>query len=225
MDDATLLADFARDKSEEAFKELVRRHVGMVYSVCYRQLRDAHWAEDVTQAVFILLVRKAASLPSGVVLGGWLYRSAVYACSNARDLKRTRSYHEKLVTPMRITTEPDLVERAELEGLLDEGLMELSKAQREVLVLRFFENKPLTEVCVSGAVSVCARKSAGFGMRAAAVHGTKRGGGDTAILAGVLIEQSAKAAPAGLAASAATAALGGTRCFRVTWPSLWDMAR
>ena len=82
-DDASLLAAFVRDRSEEAFKELVSRHVGMVYSVCYRQLRDAHWAEDVTQAVFILLARKAASLQSGVVLGGWLYRSAVFACSNA----------------------------------------------------------------------------------------------------------------------------------------------
>jgi RNA polymerase sigma factor (sigma-70 family) len=211
VDDATLLAAFVRDKSEEAFKELVKRHVGMVYSVCYRQLRDTHWAEDVTQAVFILLARKAANLQSGVVLGGWLYRSAVFACSNARDLKRTRSYHEKLVKPMRITTEPDLVERAELEGLLDEGLMELNKAQREVLVLRFFENKPLTEVArIRGQSLYATQKALDSGMARLRRFMAQRGVvATTAILAAVLIGQAAKAAPAGLATAAATAALGG----------------
>ncbi len=212
MDDSALLAAFATDKSEAAFQQLVERHVGMVYSVCRRQLRDAHWAEDVTQAVFILLARKAPNLPSQVVLGGWLYRTAVYACSNARDLKRTRTYHEKLVTPMKINSHVEDAERAEMDALLDEGLMELNKAQREVLVLRFFENKPMVEVARMRKQSLYAtQKSLDSGLARLRRFMAQRGVAVTAAVITVALgESAAKAIPAGLAATVGTAALSQT---------------
>ena len=210
MDDARLLADFARDRSEEAFQELVSRHVGMVYSVCRRQLGDAHWAEDVTQAVFILLARKAAGLPSNVILGGWLYKTAVFACSNARGLKRTRTYHENRVTPMKVRNDQEDLERAEIEGLLDEGLMQLTKAQREVLVLRFFEKKPVADVARMRKESIyMTQKTLDQGLARLRRFLAQRGVAATAaILVALLIEESARAVPAGLAAAAGSAALG-----------------
>jgi RNA polymerase sigma factor (sigma-70 family) len=212
MDDAALLAAFARDKSEEAFQELVRRHVGVVYSVCLRQLRDAHWAEDVTQAVFILLARKAGELPTHVVVGGWLYKAAFYACSNARDLQRTRVYHEKRVMPMANANEQDPVERAEMENLLDAGLMELNKAQREVLVLRFFENKSLQEVArIRGQTLYGTQKALDSGLAKLRRFLAQRGVSVTAaIIVAVMMEQSLKAVPAGLAANVGATALGGS---------------
>ncbi len=210
MDDADLLASFARDKSQDAFQELARRHVGMVYSVCRRQLGDAHWAEDVTQAVFILLARKAESLPPTVILGGWLYKTAVFACSNARGLKRTRTYHENRVTPMKVQTEQEDLERAEMEGLLDQGLMELSKSQREVLVLRFFEKKPLAEVARMRHESLyLTQKTLDSALAKLRRFLSRRGvaAASAAIHATLLIEQSAHAVPAGLAATVGNAAL------------------
>lgn len=212
MDDAGLLAAFVEKRSEEAFRALIDRHVNMVYAVCRRQLRDEHWAEDVTQAVFVLLARKAAELPPKVVIGGWLYKTAIYACSNARQLQRTRSYHESRVMPMKDADEDDPVERAEMEGLLDEALMELSEAQREVLVLRFFENKPLTEVArIRGETLYATEKAHQTGLARLRKFLSKRGVTATAaVLVTVMAQQATYAAPAGLAAACSAAAMGGT---------------
>ncbi len=58
MTEDKLLKRYVKDGSEEAFGEIVRRHLNLVYSVCRRSLGDAELANDITQAVFLLLVRR-----------------------------------------------------------------------------------------------------------------------------------------------------------------------
>src|SRR5579862_9366392 len=94
-DDLNLLREYARCQSEEAFATLVSRYVNLVYSVALRQVRDPHLAEEITQAVFIILARKAAALGNKTILAGWLCRTARYAGANALTMQRRRQHREQ----------------------------------------------------------------------------------------------------------------------------------
>src|SRR5689334_12838013 len=95
MNDLTLLRDYARNNSEAAFAELVSRHVNLVYSVALRYVRDPNLAEEITQAVFVILARKANSLNKKTVVSGWLCRTTYYAAANALKIQRRRQYREQ----------------------------------------------------------------------------------------------------------------------------------
>ena len=90
-DSRQLLADYARNGSEEAFRELVTRYLSLVYSTAIRLVGgDAHLAEDVAQTVFVDLARKARTLPGDVMLGGWLHRNTCFVAAKTMRGERRR---------------------------------------------------------------------------------------------------------------------------------------
>ena len=95
MSEEKQLLRYVKDGSEEAFAEIVRRHMNFVYSVCRRSLGDAELANDVTQAVFLLLAEKAKTLGPGTILTSWLFRTAHFACRNAAKTEFRRRYYER----------------------------------------------------------------------------------------------------------------------------------
>src|SRR6516162_10012147 len=78
MKDMALLGQYSGKGSEEAFAEIVRRHIDLVYSVALRYAGRAEDAQDIAQTVFTLLSRKAGKLREGTVLTGWLYETTRY---------------------------------------------------------------------------------------------------------------------------------------------------
>ena len=94
-DDLTLLRDYSRNQSESAFAELVSRHISLVFSVAMRQVCDPHLAEEITQAVFIILARKADALGGQTILPGWLCRTARYVSAKALRTQRRRQQREQ----------------------------------------------------------------------------------------------------------------------------------
>src|SRR5438477_12943618 len=95
-DDSALLRAYAKSGSEEAFAELVRRHLALVYSTALRSVGgDEHLAKDVSQNVFIDLARKATALSNRLGLTGWLYRSTCFAAAKAVRSERRRQAREQ----------------------------------------------------------------------------------------------------------------------------------
>src|SRR5690242_8147037 len=126
-DDTQLLFEFAHSGAQNAFAELVRRHIDMVYGAARRQTRDADLAEDVTQTVFILLAKKAYKVRNGAVLPAWLLSCTRYAAANARTAAVRRRHHENEAAAMKSeqTDQPDPRESEALIALLDKGLAKL----------------------------------------------------------------------------------------------------
>jgi len=149
IDDAELLRRYAEDRSEEAFAEIVRRHIGLVYGKALRTLGyDRHLAEDGTQIVFSLLARKAAALSRRPAVSSWLYVTTGFVAAKMVRTERRRRMREQqaeAMDPLSITHPPS----ADLNCLypaLDTAMGKLSGRDRTAVLLRFFEGMPYSEI-------------------------------------------------------------------------------
>lgn len=215
-EDSDLLHAYAETRSEAAFAELVKRRVGLVYSVALRQVGgDAHLAQDVAQRVFTDLARKAAALAGRPVLSGWLYRSAQFAASDVVRSERRRRVREQENLIMNATVGPggsdSAVDWDKLRPVLDEAMAELGDEDRDAVALRFLEEKPFAEIGRRLAISEeAARKRVSRALEKLHAGLAQRGiTSTTAALALALGNQAAAAVPAGIAASVTGAALAG----------------
>src|SRR5476651_1364097 len=211
-DDSSLVREYARNNSEQAFAALVSRHVNLVYSVALRSVRDAHLAEEITQAVFIILARKAGSLGDKTILPGWLCRTARYASANALTIQRRRQHREQEAYMQSILNEAEPMHEEtwnQIAPLLDGAMEHLGQKDHDALVLRFFENKTFAEVGANlGASEDAAKMRVNRALEKLRKFFTKRGvSSTTAIIAGTISANSVQAAPVALAKSVTAVAI------------------
>jgi RNA polymerase sigma factor (sigma-70 family) len=208
-DDMRLLEEYARDRSEQAFSTLVSRNLNLVYSAAMRSVNNSHQAEEITQAVFLMLARKAASLRPDTLLSGWLYQTARLTAANyVRAESRRQRREQRFQSDMNTSDPPEAWTR--VGPLLEEAMAHLNESDRDAIVLRFFQGKAFKEVgdalgvnedAAKMRVSRALDKLREFFVR----RGITMSAGALAL---ALAENSIQAAPGGLAASVVSAAAG-----------------
>src|SRR6266571_2067559 len=212
IDDMQLVQQYARCKSEEAFAALVARHVNLVYSVAFRQVRDPHLAEEITQTVFIILARKARSLSSRTVISGWLCQTARFASAKALTMRRRRQEREQEAYMQSIVNESESDAWMQIAPLLDTAMAHLGEKDHNAVVFRFFEGRNFKSVSAAlGTTEAGAKMRVNRALEKLRKFFTKRGlTFSAAVIAGAISAHSVQAAPIGLATSVTLAAVKGT---------------
>jgi len=212
--DRELLGRYAETGSEDAFREIVHRHVSLVYGAALRQLcGDAPLAEDVTQTVFTTLAARAKSRSPITHLAAWLYTTTRFAVSHAVRSERRRRARELEAHKMNealAESSPEFRPEIPTE-LIDEALAGLDDRDREAVMLRFFEGQSFAAIGRAMEMGEdAARMRVTRALDKIRATFARKGVTSSVAAVGATLASQAIAAPAGLAANVSTTALAGT---------------
>ena len=208
--DIDLLREYVGSGSESAFAQIVHRHINLVYSVALRFTGNSEDAQDVTQAAFFILARKAARLRPKTILTGWLYETTRFTAMNFLTRQNRRQAREQ-EAHMQSTLNDAEAESIwlQLAPLLEGAMTRLSEKERALVALRFFENKSIAETAaLAGMNEWATRKRVERSLGKLRAYFSKRGIASTAVtIAAAISANSVHAAPATLAQTATAVAL------------------
>src|SRR5215831_1179338 len=208
--DFELLARYSRKRDEDAFAEIVRRHVDLVYSAALRTVHSREMAEEAVQSAFMDLARTAEKLASNTIVAAWLYEVTRRKAIDIVRREARRQLREQIATEMHAMNASS--DWTQIEPLLEEAMETLDHAERAAVLLRFFENKSLREVGKAlGTSEDVAQKRVSRAVDHLREHFSKRGAGITAAaLVAALSTNAVQAAPAGLAMAITSSAAAAT---------------
>ncbi len=215
--DLDLLAQYARDNAQDAFRALVQRHLNLVYGAALRQVRQPQLAEEIAQSVFTDLARQAGRLKPNTVLAAWLYQVTRRTTVDVIRRESRRQSRERVAAETIRVNSPDSSAQNEaqagwsaIEPLLEEAMSAINEDDRAAILLRYFQNKSLREVGQAlGTSDDAAQKRVSRAVERLRAFFARRG--ITIGASGLTVAISANAvpaAPAGLALSISAAALG-----------------
>jgi RNA polymerase sigma factor (sigma-70 family) len=213
LHDSALLKEYVEHGSEEAFATLAARHINKVYSIALRHTGNAHHAEEITQAVFVLLARKSRQLSKRVILSGWLCRTARLSAVTFVRSETRRSRREQEAHMQNLLNESESEIWPQIAPLLDVAMAGLSEADHDAVALRFFDGKSMKEIGAAlGASEDATKMRVNRAVEKLRIFFTRRGiVCSAAALTAAISANAVHAAPIGLAVSVSTtAALSGT---------------
>ncbi len=224
-DEWGLLQRYALQRDERAFEALARRYVDLVYGAAVRRVGDHHLAEDITQAVFVILAQKARSIRRGPPLSAWLLMTVRCVARNAMKREARRRRHEHAAESLAASAggacssnPSDVLIWQEVAAVLDDAVLRLPSSDRRAILLRFFEGRSIGDVAADlnvseGAVKQRLGRAIDSLRRRLERKGAGVGSDDAAAFAALLSKRVLVHAPVrllgGIGATAATGAATG----------------
>ncbi|MCX6878210.1 MAG: sigma-70 family RNA polymerase sigma factor [Verrucomicrobia bacterium] len=224
--DESLLKAFAGNRDEMAFRALADRYLGLVFHAAMRRTQNRQMAEEISQNILCALAQKASALAKNPDrLPAWLHRATLYESSNAMSAETSHQRRKLLQLPA--ATQPDDSAWSDAIPHLDAALDKLPDADRQVLLLHFFENRSFPGIARSlGKSTVAVQKQSQRALEKLARLLRAKGVTLTAAtVATGLSAEFAKAAPLTFVHSAATAVLTGTATYSTTALTLMFAAK
>jgi RNA polymerase sigma factor (sigma-70 family) len=216
--DADLLSRYLREGDEGAFSSLVQMHERMVIGTAWRHTGDSELARDVAQQVFATLANKAALLAGRKSLAGWLHIAATHLAARTRAAETARRNRQEQAAV-------HSVERVNEDAgpLLEEALSSLGGAEREALVLHYFEDRSYAEMAdVLGLQEAAVRKRVSRGLEHLGALLRRRGfrGSTVAALVGASAMQAGIPGTVVAGTALALPAVTGSSSFALTFATL-----
>jgi RNA polymerase sigma factor (sigma-70 family) len=220
--DYELLSEYINNKNVKSFEEIILRYQQVIYNTCLKILRDSLHAEDATQGVFLVLMKRAKTLKREINLSGWLHRAAIYICKNInkkeiRNKIRETEYvmkNKKDLSVISGRAEAQAIRRLdENSAIIEEALAALPKRYSIPIIAHYFREKTSKEISEDLSIplsTVTTRISRGIEKLRKKLGRKGMAGISTGILIKYLGISSAEAVPAGLTASLCALATTGT---------------
>lgn len=199
LEDRQLLRQYVVQNDSAAFAALVQRYISLVHNAARRQTRDSHLADDVTQAVFILLARKAATIRPDAALAAWLFAVTRHAAQNAMKIRSRQVHYETRAASQRAESIETDHEQNELRLLLDDAIARLPQLEQTGVLMHFFQQRTHQEIGAAlGLSAEAARKriSRALDKMREFLGGRGVTVGATALVAGLHAESASAVTPA-----------------------------
>jgi RNA polymerase sigma factor (sigma-70 family) len=208
--DAELLSRFVASRDEAAFRGIVERHAPMVHGVAWRRTQDQALAQDITQTVFTILARKAPALHHSE-LAGWLHRAAFMETRNVcrKNARLTAAMQAYTTQQPNADMSPDDTWK-EIQPHLDEALSHLPAEERQLVVMRYFEQRSYREIAdTTGKTEEASRKRMQRSLDRLGAFLRRKGIITSGAALGALLSAQTLCVPAASAAVISSAALQG----------------
>lgn len=190
LHDSQLLRQFVEEHSQAAFRQIVERHTAWLYSVCLRRLGDSALAEDATQAVFLALAQRAPFLLRQQTISPWLHQAARFCATNLlrSRIRRQRYESEAAVIKSSELASPPSAHWQNIEADFEPALDRLGARDRNLILLRFYEQKNHPEIAaVLGISQEASQKRLSRALQRLRNMLVKRRGADTAGLSALAL--------------------------------------
>ncbi len=153
---------FDKNNPSDSFKILFTRYHKKIYWHARKMVIEHDDADDITQNVFIKIWNGFSSFKQDSKLSTWIYKITINETLNfikAKKIKAALSFHDYESVLANKISDDSVFSGTEIERKLQKAILTLPTKQRQVFLLRYYDNMPYEAMSEALGTSVGALKA------------------------------------------------------------------